>query len=134
MSDNLFEKASRMKLRFASSAGVLSVEDLWDLPLTSKTGKANLDDVARMYSRELKSQEEESFVTKPAKKDRILALGFEIVKHVIEVRLEENEASKKSVERKAEREKLLGILVSKKDDALKDLSVKELEKKLDAMG
>lgn len=38
MSNNnisIFEQASRQKLRFETSAGKLSIEDLWDLPLTS---------------------------------------------------------------------------------------------------
>ena len=43
----MFEKASRLKLRFSTSIGMLSAEDLWDLPLSSRNGTANLDDVAR---------------------------------------------------------------------------------------
>ena len=33
----MFTKASRLKLRFQSPAGLLSSEDLWDLPLTSNS-------------------------------------------------------------------------------------------------
>ena len=58
----MFEKATRRKLRFTSAAGLLSTEDLWDLPLTSATGKANLDDIAKALNRRLKDAEEVSFV------------------------------------------------------------------------
>jgi hypothetical protein len=40
--DVLFQKATRAKLRFETPKGLLSVEDLWDLPLTSAINKANL--------------------------------------------------------------------------------------------
>ena len=35
---DIFKQAAKAKLRFPSSKGELRVEDLWDLPLTSKTG------------------------------------------------------------------------------------------------
>ena len=42
---NLFEKASKMKLRFSTTKGVLSTEDLWDLSLES------LDRIAKNLKR-----------------------------------------------------------------------------------
>ena len=124
--NTLFEQASRLKLRFASPQGVLSTEDLWDLPLTSRAGRANLDDIARTYSRELKTQGEESFVTKPARKDKMLELGFEIVKRVIEVRLAENKATKEAADKAAKKAKLQELLAKKQDDNLGEMSEEEL--------
>ena len=134
MSENtLFEQASRLKLRFASPQGVISVEDLWDLPLTSRTHKANLDDIARTYSRELKEQETESFVTKPARKNKLLVLGFEIVKRVIEVRLEENAATKDAAAKAARKAKILELLAKKTDEKDGAKSEEELLKELEGL-
>ena len=130
---NLFEQAARHKLRFASVQGLLSVEDLWDLPLTSRGNRANLDDIARTYSRELKTQGEESFVTKPARKDKLLVLGFDIVKRVIEVRLEENKAIKDAADKAAKKAKLMELLAKKQDESLGQLSEEELLKQIEAL-
>ena len=50
MTDELFIKAARKKFRFPSKVGMLNVENLWDLPLTS-ANKASLDDTARTTPR-----------------------------------------------------------------------------------
>ncbi len=55
MSDNLFERASRIGLRVASSKGMLMVEDLWSIPLTSKTGALNLDEIAGELNKQLEN-------------------------------------------------------------------------------
>lgn len=46
---SIFEQASREKVRFQTQVGQVSVEDLWELPLSSKANKPNLDDIAKGF-------------------------------------------------------------------------------------
>jgi hypothetical protein len=89
----MFEQAARLKVRYSTAKGQLTVEDLWDLPLTSTTGKANLNDIAKGLNRELKNADDEDFVNRATSTNTELALKFDIVKHIIAVRLAENEAN-----------------------------------------
>lgn len=124
----LFEQASRMKLRISTPAGNLSVEDIWELPLTSRTNKLNLDDIARSLHQELKSQDEVSFVTeKTSPKQSLLQLQFDIVKHVIDVKLAERNAAVNATKEKEKKDKILKIISEKEEDNLKNLSVDELK-------
>jgi hypothetical protein len=125
----MFEEASRLKLRFPSPAGNLSVEDLWDLPLTSKVGHANLDDIAKKFSKVV-ADNEESFVEKPAPKNATNILAFEIVKHIIKVKLEEREIAKAAVDKKQKRDKIMDILARKQDASLEAMDEAELKKLL----
>ena len=86
---NLFEKASRQKLRFASQRGDLTVEQLWDLPLTSANA-ASLDSIAVGLDTELRNTAPRSFVNSASTGNALLELKLDIVKHIIEVRVEEN--------------------------------------------
>ena len=128
--DNLFLQATREKFRFESSKGDLSVEQLWDLPLTSRTG-FDLDTVAKAVNANLKSSNEESFVNvsnNPAVSR--LQAQLEVVKAIIEVKLAQAEATKKRAEKAAERQRLMEVLHSKKDQELQGLSVEEIELRL----
>jgi len=71
----MFEKASRSKLRFMSTKGLLTVEDLWDIPLTSKNG-VSLDDIAKSLHKQIKESEETSFVEEVSKKNTELSLAL----------------------------------------------------------
>lgn len=125
--DNLFLQATREKFRFESPKGDLSVEQLWDLPLTSRTG-FDLDTVAKAVNADLKASNEESFVNvnnNPAVSR--LQAKLEVVKAIIEVKLAQAEAAKKRAE-KAQR--LMEVLHSKKDQELQGLSVEEIERRL----
>ena len=127
--DNLFLQATREKFRFESSKGDLSVEQLWDLPLTSRTG-FDLDTVAKAVNANLKSSNEESFVNasnNPAVSR--LQAQLEVVKAIIEVKLAQAEATKKRAEKVAERQRLMEVLHSKKDQELQGLSVEEIERR-----
>lgn len=131
----MFEKASRLKLRFDTSRGQISVEDLWDLPLTSGTSKPNLDDIAKGVHRELRnSAETESFVT-PASStgNDELQLKFDVVKHVIDVRVAERNAAADAAKRRENKQRILEIVALKEDESLRGKSLDELRAMAEAM-
>lgn len=127
---NIFEYATRTKLRFASIRGELTIEQLWDVPLRSKDD-FNLNVVAKTTNKALKEISEESFVetTKTAEHTR-RETALEVVKYVIETKIAEETAAEKRAANKKEKEKLLQILAEKQDGKLSELSEKELKKRI----
>ena len=130
---NIFEYATRNKIRFASSKGEITVEQLWDAPLRSTDG-FNLDAIAKSANKSWKDATEESFVstTRTSLHDRLEAT-LEVVKHVIGVKLADEAAAKKRSANKVEKEKLLEILAEKQAGKLSDLSEKELQRRIAAL-
>ena len=131
MSD-LFEKATKKKVRFTTTRGVVSVEDLWDMPLTHQSG-FSLDDLAKHYNRQLKNVEEESFVEEKTVGNTLLELKFDIVKHIIKAKIKTKNTAEKAAETKATKQKLMGILATKKDEELMSSSVEDIEKMLEKL-
>jgi hypothetical protein len=123
----MFEKVIRLKLRFASPQGDLTAEDLWDLPLTSTRGRANLNDVAKAIARQLKTETEEDFVNPKSGANEILQLKLDTVKHVIQVLQTENEAAKIAAERRDKKERLLEMIARKQDQQLEGKPLEELQ-------
>lgn len=130
---NIFEYATRSKLRFTSIRGELSVEQLWDVPLRSRDD-FNLNMIAKTTNKAFKEISEESFVetTKTAEHTRREA-ALETVKYVIDTKLAEEAAAKTRADKKQEKEKLLGILAEKQAGKLSELSEKELQKRIAAL-
>lgn len=128
----MFERATRLKLRFNTNRGNLSVEDLWDLPLTSVSG-VNLDDLARAENKALKESEEESFVVKPTKTSSGHELRLNILKRIIKVKLEERSASERSAINAQKREEIMSAIKKQKSDSLTKTSVEDLEKMLEEL-
>jgi hypothetical protein len=123
---NIFEHATRQKLRFITSKGLITVEDLWDLPLTDALGRANLDDLARHYHRALKDTAEESFVSPASGRDDTLQSQFDVVKHVIDVKVAERDKARAAAERRKNKARILELIENKKDEALGQKSIEEL--------
>ena len=124
---NLFEQAARIKLRFESIKGLLSTEDLWDLPLTSAKS-VSLDGIARALYRQLRSGDDISFVNPGTTANVADQLRFDIVKHVIDTKMAENAAAADADKRKEKKQHLLGIIAQKEGEALTALSVDDLRK------
>lgn len=125
---DIFERASRCKLRFDSVMGLLTTEQLWDLPLVSKPGRASLDALARATHTELKGLEEASFVEvkpDPAKIDAELRL--DILKHVIASKLADKAAAEKRAENAERKRRLLHALASKEEADLAGMTREQIE-------
>lgn len=128
---NDFEKATRMKLRFSTDKGDLTVEQLWDLPLTSEKG-VSLDGIAIAANRELQSLATESFVSIATTNPRkgVLELQLAVLKRIIAVKIEDNEKARLRAAASAERARLTEILANKEDAALANLSVEAIQQRL----
>lgn len=122
----MFEKASRIKLRFASSRGPLTVEDLWDLSLEE------LNTIAKALNKKLKEADEEDFL-KGARKDRKLKLSFDLVIHILETKKAEVDKREKAAERRAKKAKLLELLERKQDAKLEDASEAKIKKMINEL-
>lgn len=132
--ENLFRKAIENKWRFpAAGRNVLSLEELYDLPLAGNNG-TNLDTVANLINNELQVKRGKvSFVTTNTRNDREVAEledKLELVKDVIQVKLERNAARQEQVAKASEKAMLEALLVQKQTEALKNLSEEEIRKRL----
>ena len=123
---NIFEYAVRNKVRFPFK-GMISVEDLWDLSLT------NLDSIYKTLNKEVKQSEEESLLTTKTSVDTELEIQIAIVKHIVTVKLEEQEVREKAAAKKAQKQKIMSIIATKEDEELQNTSVEDLKKMLDEL-
>ena len=123
---NIFEYAVRNKVRFPFK-GMISVEDLWDLSLT------NLDSIYKTLNKEVKQSEEESLLATKTSVDTELEIQIAIVKHIVTVKLEEQEVREKAAAKKAQKQKIMSIIATKEDEELQNTSVEDLKKMLDEL-
>jgi hypothetical protein len=134
--ENLFITASRKSYRFTSRRGPLTVEQLWQLPLTGKEG-FDLNNVAKTAKAELGelTSDEDDFVgLKQAVSGAQDATNkLEIVKFVIGEKKAEAKAAAEASEKGARRKLLLDILERKETSALESMSVEEVRKQLESL-
>ena len=125
----IFEYATVKQLRF-SYKGSISTEDLWDLSLEE------LDRIFKGLNAKVKQSQEESLLEKKEKseEEERLEVQIAVVRRIVEVKLEEQEAKKKEADRKAQKQKLMAMIAEKQDEALKKSSIEELEKMLAELG
>lgn len=123
---NMFEIAVRNKLRFPYK-GQISAEDLWDLSVQ------NLDLIFKTLNSEVKKAKEESLLSTRSKEEEILDLQIEIIKYIVNVKLEEENEQLKAKERKEKKQKIQSILYSKQEQELQNKSAEELQAMLEEL-
>ena len=129
---NIFEQATRQAFRFESQKGSLTVEDLWNLPLTSNTGRENLDDIAKDLHQKL-SNTAVSFVIDTTPVNKVYQAKFDIVLHIINTKSAEARAAEKAHEVREKKQKIMAIIEQKSDMRLADSSLEELQAMLEAL-
>lgn len=120
----MYKKASRLQLRFNTTKGLLSVEQLWHLPLSQ------LDSLAVSLETEYKKSGKKSFLVAKSEKDKELKLMFDIVLDVLTTKMEETAAAKEVADTKAHNQKILELIKRKQDSELEGKSIEELESML----
>lgn len=123
----MYKKASKLKLRFSTSKGNLSTEDLWDLSLEQ------LDAIAVKLDEQIEKSPRKSFIKTASKVNETLELKFAIVKDVIDTKMAEQAARENQQAKSAQRQKLLELIAEKEDSELKGKSTDELRKMLDEL-
>ncbi len=116
-----FKEATKQKLRFVTSKGSLSVEQLWDLSIT------DLDTLAVSLEESYKNSKGKSFLEKRTTKDKGLKLQFDVALEILQYKVEEAEATKELAADKEHNKKIIELIAQKKDGELANKSVKELE-------
>lgn len=122
----MYKQASKLKLRFTTTKGLLSAEQLWDLSLI------DLSNSVKAVKKILKKSDDDelSFLEESKTVDVENQLRFDILKDVYLTKKKENEDKRTELERKQQNQKILNIIAEKKESSLRDLSVEELEKLL----
>jgi hypothetical protein len=130
---DLYKFAAQRKLRFPSVRGLLTAEQLFELPLTASSG-FDLDSVAKTINAGIKATSEESFVGESLSvEQKELTAALDIVKDVIATRKALMAEAAARTARALERRKLLDAISAKKDQILTASSLEDLEKRLEAL-
>jgi hypothetical protein len=129
----MFETAAKYKFRFNSSRGALTTEQLWDVPLLDKNG-FSLNAIAKDINATLRESEEVNFVNvTQTQASTLLQTKLEIVKHIIADKQAANAKLRESAAVAEKRNKLLAVLAEKQDEALKTMTVEEINASLAAL-
>jgi hypothetical protein len=128
-----FEFVTKHKLTFSTTKGTLMLEELWDLPLTSDTGRSNLNDVAKQINRGL-SNDEESFVpSETAVVDVEGRMKLEAVKRIIAVKVDERKQASEARAKASQKQEILAALADAERGVLKSKTPEELRALLAAL-
>ena len=124
----MYKQATKLKLRFKTEKGDLTVEQLWDCTraMLARSIK-NVNDILK----ELTPEGELDFLTDDSSSqvsDPMNTLRFKILKDIYLTKKEEAEALRNEAQIKAHNTKIDTIIARKQDEELEGLTVQDLEK------
>ena len=130
----MYKEATRLKLRFPSNRGELTVEQLWDLSLNSlKNIVKSMYDAKKKFT---KMDDELSFLegVENSEEQKLAELRYNIVKDIYTTKANENKEALSTAEKKAKKQQLLEIMQRKREQKFENMSEEELQKEIDSLG
>lgn len=115
-----FKQASELKLRFQTSKGLLSTEQLWDLSLTE------LDTLAVALESAHEESGKKSFLVKSSAKNKLAKLRFDIALDILTTKVDEMQAAQEAAEIKEHNKEIIALIAEKQQEAKKGKSIEEL--------
>ena len=125
--NKMFEVAVRDKFRYPYK-GVIATADLWDLSVQQ------LDGIFKTLKSQEKKAQEESLLNTRTPEDDVLATKIEIIKHIVNTKLEEAQQAEHAKELSDQKQKILNILAEKQDEDLRNKTPEELKAMLEQLG
>ena len=119
----MYKQAAKLKLRFLTNKGFVSVEQLFELSMT------DIANAIKAVKKILKTTDDDelAFLESTRTVDVENQLRFNILKDVYLTKKEENEAARTAFENKEFNQKILAIIADKEEDSLKGKSINELK-------
>ncbi len=123
---SIYKQANRLKLRFQTNRGLLTVEQLWDLT------KSDLSTTIKAVKKVLQKNDDDelSFLEDTKTVDIENQLRFDILKDVYLTKNDESKTLREETDKKIYNEKIMSLIAEKQESELKSLSVDDLSKLL----
>lgn len=125
----IFAKAVKTGLTFATPRGSRLPQEIYQLPLTGNNG-FNLDEVSKMLLKKINAQGEESLVVSSSKVSPKDKLRLEILKFIINDKQQEAAAKEQDVIRKKRIEQIQSLIATKQQEEQASKSLEELQAEL----
>ena len=120
---NVFMEATRKKMRFPSTKGMLTVEDLWDL-------NSNALNEVYMQLKSEKKEDDGLLPTSNSAYNQEIDVKLEIIRCIYDSKVYAQKVQESNEARRQQKEKIKEILKDREDGALKNKTTEELEEML----
>jgi hypothetical protein len=121
----IYKQGLKQGLRFTTSWGILTIEQLWSLNTTK------LATIAKDLNSKIEEATKGSSVSfldeASTKVDETLQLSFDIVKDIYLTKKKEIDDAKDKASKKEHNQKIMALIVEKQEADLKNKSVEELQ-------
>lgn len=121
----MYKQAAQLKLRFETPKGVLSVENLFDLSMTDLS--TTIKKVSAQLKKEQTTDNELAFLEGTDIVESQNSLRFKILKDVYMTKKDARDAAALDYEKKQKHQRIAEIIAKKKEEALENMSIEELE-------